>query len=44
MIRKQAMYWATLCSITSHAAITTRMVVKVVSRISGMEIPSTPRW
>ena len=36
------MYWATRCLITSQPAITTNTVVKVVNRISGMEMPSTP--
>jgi len=44
MIRKAAMYWATRFWITSQPAITTSTVEKVVSRISGMAMPSTPRW
>ena len=37
------MYWATFSWMTSQPASTTSTVVKVVSRISGMEMPSTPR-
>ncbi len=44
MMRKDAMYWATRFWMTSQPASTTMMVVKLVSRISGTEMPSTPRW
>ena len=37
------MYWATRSWITSQPAMTTMMVSAVVSRISGIEMPSTPR-
>ena len=37
------MYWDGLYWITSQPATITKMVMKVVSRISGMEMPSTPR-
>ena len=38
------MYCATRFSITFQPAITTSTVVKLVSRINSMEMPSTPRW
>jgi len=44
MIRKAAMYCATLSSITRQPAITTSTVMKLFNRISGIEMPSTPRW
>ena len=43
MIRKAAKYCAGRVSITVQAAMTTGMVMNVVSRISGIEMPSTPR-
>ena len=42
MIMNAAMYCATRSRITSQPAITTMTVRAVVSRISGMEMPSTP--
>ena len=44
MIRKDAMYCDARYWITSQAAMTTSTVVKLVNRISGIEMPSTPRW
>ena len=43
MIRKAAKYCATRLLDDVPAMITT-MVMKVVSRISGIAMPSTPRW
>ena len=43
MTRKAAKYCAGRFSMTVHAATTTGTVVKVVSRMSGNEMPSTPR-
>ena len=44
MIRKAAKYCATRVSITVQPAITTRMVMKLLSRMKISEMPSTPRW
>jgi hypothetical protein len=44
MIRNAAMYWAIRYWITSQPAITTSTVMNAVSRINGIENPSTPRW
>jgi len=44
MIRKAAMYCATLSWITCQPAITTSTVTKLFSSTSGIEMPSTPRW
>jgi hypothetical protein len=41
--RNDAMYWATRSCITSQPAITTRIVVKLLSRISSSDMPSMPR-
>ena len=38
------MYWATRYWITSQPAIITSMVMNAVSRINGIEKPSTPKW
>ena len=43
MIKKAARYWEILFSMTSHAARMTSIVMKVVSMINGMAIPSTPK-
>ena len=42
-IKKAAKYCATRFSMFVQLAITMSTVVKVVSRISGIEMPSTPR-
>ena len=42
MIRKDPMYCGTCLQITRQPASTTSTVVKVVSRMRGMEMPSTP--
>ena len=44
MMRKAARYWPTLSVITSQWAITTSTVMRLFSRMSGIEMPSTPRW
>ncbi len=44
MIRKAARYCATRLVTEFHAAMITGTVMKVVSRISGSAMPSTPRW
>ena len=44
MMRNAAKYCAGRDSITVHAATTTGIVMSVVSRISGSEMPSTPKW
>ena len=44
MMRKAAKYWTMRSSMTVQAAMTTGMVTNVVSRISGREMPSMPRW
>ena len=44
MIRKAAMYCATLSWITCQPAITTSTVMKLFNRMNGIEMPSTPRW
>ena len=38
------MYWFTRSVITSHAEITTTIVMKAVSSTNHTEMPSTPRW
>ena len=43
MIRKAAKYCAGRVSMTVHAARITGTVISVVNRISGIEMPSTPR-
>ncbi len=44
MMRKAARYCPTLSVMTSQCAITTSTVMKLFRRMSGMEMPSTPRW
>ena len=44
MMRKAAKYCATRFSMTVQAAMMTGTVMNAVSRISGSEMPSTPRW
>ena len=44
MIRNAAMYCETFSFITSHPAMTTMTVRKVVRMISGMDMPSMPMW
>ena len=43
MMRKAAKYCAGRDSMTVQAAMITGTVMSVVSRISGIEMPSTPR-
>ncbi len=43
MIRKAAKYCAGRFSTTVHPAMITGTVMNAVSRISGSEMPSTPR-
>jgi hypothetical protein len=38
------MYWFTRSVITSHAEITTTMVMNAVSSTNHTDRPSTPRW
>ena len=44
MMRNAARYWPTLSVMTSQCAITTSTVMKLFSRMNGIEMPSTPRW
>ena len=44
IIKKAAIYCATLSLIDRHEAITTITVVKLVKRIKGTAKPSTPKW
>jgi hypothetical protein len=44
MIRKAALYWATLFWMTSQPAATTMMVMKALRMTNSIEMPSTPRW
>ncbi len=44
MTRNAAMYCATFTLITSQPAITTRIVMKLFSRMNRTEMPSTPTW
>jgi len=44
MMRKAARYWPTFSVTTSQCATTTSTVMRLFSRINGIEMPSTPRW
>jgi hypothetical protein len=44
MIRKPALYCATLLSMTCQPARTTVTVMKLLRMTKSIEMPSTPRW